>query len=159
MIFINRFNQDSKNIKHMYIDGKHSRDNGKKLGRTCRALKIKMWFSALNSPIIVRNSRYFEFLFFLSRHRAVRKKHFWQKTFPIGSRRWCRSLSAVTFSYEKLELQACEAFPYFAPQKWSKWHFEARNLENGGPHEKTFFTKLVSITCLNTLCFGGQGWI
>ena len=41
-IFINRFSQNSKNIKHTYIDGKHSRDNGKKLGRTCRALKIKM---------------------------------------------------------------------------------------------------------------------
>ena len=56
-IFIKSFSQNSKNIKHSYIDCKHSRCNRGNLSRTCRALKVQMSFSAPNSHIIGRNSR------------------------------------------------------------------------------------------------------
>ena len=103
-----------------------------------------MWFSGQNCPINVRNSRKFEFLFFIPRHRAVRQKHFWQKTLPIGSRSWCRRLRAVTFSYAKLELQACEAFPYFAPPKVVKMTLRSSKSRKRMTSGKNVFDKTCS---------------
>jgi hypothetical protein len=116
-IFIKSFSQNYKNIKHSYIDGKHSRNNRGKMARTCRALKIKMSFSAPNCPINDRNSRKFEFLFFTARHKTVRWKFFLHKTYPIDSRRSCESFSPVPFFCAHLKLQACEAFRDFCTSK------------------------------------------
>ena len=103
-----------------------------------------MSFSAQNCPIICRNSRKFRFLFFISLHKTVRQKLFSQKTFPICSRRSCRNFRANTCSYEKLEASSFEAFPYFAPLKWSKVALQSSKSRKLLTSGKNFFYKSCS---------------